>query len=232
MIVGEGVSTRSASGEDRGRRGRRVGGIGRGRWVPERAGRRWPARDGARVISASRWSSTAPAPWCGSASFQDRDPGALRDTRCRATHHNADHGSCGEVSVTAAPVSAGLSRRWLRPRRRYALTLSKPTAARGCPGPRRSRSSTAHRAPQARPQAPPPARPPARPPRGPRHPRHAGRRAGAPRPALRPGHAMRRRRDGHRDHHRAGVRPACRVEPLLVRPACRVEPLLLRRDAI
>src|SRR5512133_2631939 len=46
MIVGEGVSTRSASGKDPGRqrRGRGGGGIGRGRWAPERAGRGWPAR--------------------------------------------------------------------------------------------------------------------------------------------------------------------------------------------
>ena len=36
-------------------------------------------------------------------------------------------------------------------------------------------------------------------------PRHAARRAGAPGPAVRPGHAVRRRRHGHRDDHRAGL---------------------------
>ena len=46
MIVGEGVSTRSAGGKDRGRQGRGVGGVGRGRRAPERAGRGWPARGG------------------------------------------------------------------------------------------------------------------------------------------------------------------------------------------
>src|SRR4030095_5001542 len=56
MIVGEGVSTRSAGGKDRGRQGRGVGGVGRGRRAPEggRRGRRapegagggWPARGG------------------------------------------------------------------------------------------------------------------------------------------------------------------------------------------
>src|SRR5690349_11417116 len=64
MIVGEGVSTRSAGGRERGRQGRGVGGVGRGWRAPERAGRGWPVRGGGRQ-------------GCGGSPVQGGDVGAV-----------------------------------------------------------------------------------------------------------------------------------------------------------